>query len=260
MLRAARPRLRLEPCEDRALSAAVTPTAPPDAHPTVQSPATDHDTEADEAAEYANPKGTGSEDRSPGGRMTDPKPATAREYGPTYYPAAPPLPLGPTVAAAPAAVIAPPPIRPAPVLVGMGEPPAAPVVVPPVSATPLPEGAPVVPLDDGDPPTGPPVGAGDQPAGTEPESPPAGPAPFDWPSIDNLDLRLDAAAWANAAGRLLDRLDAALDPLDGESPWARLGYWALTVGAVGVTVELTRHGLRARAPEPEDGPTVRGPR
>src|SRR4051812_45439802 len=38
MLRAARPRLRLEPCEDRALPAGLAPTAPPFAPHAVQSP------------------------------------------------------------------------------------------------------------------------------------------------------------------------------------------------------------------------------
>ena len=77
------------------------------------------------------------------------------------------------------------------------------------------------------------------------------------PFLDNLDLRVDLGGWARTAGELLDVLDGVGSPLDAESPWSKLGYWALAVGTVGVTVELTRQGLRTRSPDTEDGPVGR---
>jgi hypothetical protein len=146
-------------------------------------------------------------------------------------------------------------------MVVSAEGPAAPVVVPPAAPA-VPVSAAVVPPDDepADPPPGPPSGDQDQPAIPETDFPPPGPAPSGFPFIDDLDLHVDLGRWANTATRLLDGLDAVVSPLDGDSPWARLGYWALAVGTVGVTIELTRQGLRTRRPESEDGPTLPGVR
>jgi hypothetical protein len=144
----------------------------------------------------------------------------------------------------------------------VAEGPAAPVIVLPPPALAVPTIAAVVPADDepADPPPGPPSGDRDQPAVPEAEFPSPGPAPSAFPFIDDLDLHVDLAGWTNTATRLLDGLDAVVGPLDGDSPWARLGYWALAVGTVGVTVELTRQGLRTRRPESEAGPTLPGAR
>jgi hypothetical protein len=100
-------------------------------------------------------------------------------------------------------------------------------------------------------PAGPPAALGDPPAVPDGEFPPVGSV---LPSFDDLSLQLNLAGWANAASRLFSGLDAAVGLPDAESPWARLGYWALVIGTVGVTVELTRQGLRAKQPEPGSGP------
>ncbi|MBO0700620.1 MAG: hypothetical protein J2P46_19645, partial [Zavarzinella sp.] len=121
----------------------------------------------------------------------------------------------------------------------------------------------VVASDEGDPADPsvlPPSGPEEPPPGSEAEPPPAGSASPVLPFIGDLELHVDLAGWANAAGELFDGLDAVFSPLDGESPWARLGYWALAVGAVGVTVELTRQGLRKKSPEPGAVPILPGAR
>jgi hypothetical protein len=141
--------------------------------------------------------------------------------------------------------------------------PASPVIVPPPPALPVSVSVAVAHPDDepaDPPPAGPPSGDQDQPAIPEAEFPSPGPTPSDSPLIVDLDLHVDLGRWARTAARLLDGLDAVVSPLDGDSPWARLGYWALAVGTVGVTVELTRQGLRTKRPESEDGPTLRGVR
>src|SRR5262249_23281197 len=144
MFRAARPRLRLEPCEDRALPAAVTPTTPPYAHQSVQSPADSGGTTAyrsDKASEYTNQKSTASNSKSSDGGRKYPEPAEApqaeaAEYAPASLPAAPPLPIGPKIPMGPAVTVPPPSNRPGPAIVVMSEGPVAPVAVPPVPPPP----------------------------------------------------------------------------------------------------------------------------
>ena len=261
MLRTVRLRLRLEPCEDRALPAAVTA----DVHPVIPSP-TEHRATSNEADEYADPKPNRSESGSSGGRMMYPKPAEdpraeALEYARPSLPASPPLPQGPTAQTGPAVIPVAPSIRSRPVVV-MGEGPAAPVAVPLPPAPVVPESAAGVPSEDevdGQPPVA--AGGGqDVPITPEAEVPSVDPIPSEWPLLEDLDLHVNLAGWANSAAHLLDGLDAVLAPLEGESPWARLGYWALAIGTVGVTVELTRQGLRTRLPERNESPTFPGTR
>jgi hypothetical protein len=71
--------------------------------------------------------------------------------------------------------------------------------------------------------------------------------------VDELAVRVELPSeWDQAAVRLLDSLDvSAENALDPESPWARLGCWVVTVAAIGVSIELSRQGLRARRPDAE---------
>jgi len=64
-------------------------------------------------------------------------------------------------------------------------------------------------------------------------------------------VRVDLpAGWDEAAARLLDGLAAAADdPADPETGWVRLGYWVVSVAAVGVAVELSRQAVRGRRPD-----------
>ena len=248
MFRTAR-RLRLEPFEDRFLPSAPVPIAhsPADTAAHASSPAREADSDD---AEYANKS-----------KSDTASPPTARVQVPDYviaaYPAAPPMPAGLTTSKVPAAAPAPPGAAPA---VPAMTPAPAPIVQIPSPPPPAPEQATPPPSDDR-PDDGPidavpvpPVGTGEQPAGSDIEFPPVGGVSSALPFLDNLDLRLNVSDWAEAATRLLDGLDTLVGLPDAESPWARLGYWALVIGTVGVTVELTRQGLRAKEPEPAGGP------
>ncbi len=87
------------------------------------------------------------------------------------------------------------------------------------------------------------------PSGPEAEKPPPSPpAPvIDW--ADDLTAPVDVDGWEQATSRFLDSLETAIQNPDTdipESPWIRLGYWAVSVGAIVLAVELTRQGFRAR--------------
>jgi hypothetical protein len=95
------------------------------------------------------------------------------------------------------------------------------------------------------------------PSGSEADEPLAAPASLLARFVDELAVRVDLPAeWDRAADRLLDSLDTfAGNPLDLESPWVRLGCWVVTVVAIGVSIEMTRQGLRARQPDVEPATT-----
>lgn len=72
----------------------------------------------------------------------------------------------------------------------------------------------------------------------------------------DLPASPDLAEWAVAADQFLDSLGEALE--DSAAPaavWERIGYWAVSVGAVGVALEVARQRLRVRSPNPE-APTL----
>ena len=252
------PRLQLESCEDRSLPSALasTPRPPVDTAHTSTAP----EPAEDEATEYAN-----------SGQLltrTPNRPAeTARTLVPDYivaaYPAIPPMPAEPAAPLTPAVTPPGPPVAPNPVpgAAAIAAAP-SPAIQPPPPPPAIPERAAIAPPDDGpddgpiETPSGSPAGSGDQPAVTDLEFPPVGPVAAGLIGVGDLDLCVNVAGWAATAGRLLDGLDGVADALDGESPWVRLGYWALAIGTVGVTVELTRQGLRARSPDPLQGPTI----
>jgi hypothetical protein len=74
--------------------------------------------------------------------------------------------------------------------------------------------------------------------------------------VDELAVRVDLPEeWDRAAARLLDGLAATAETADPGPDWARLGYWAVSVAAVGVAVEFARQAARARRPEGETGDT-----
>lgn len=256
MLRTAR-RLRLESCEDRSLPSALAPLTRPPTNTAHTSTAAE--SAEDEATEYAN-------SGQPVPRTSNQPTAFARALVPEYvvvaYPAIPPVPTGPAVLTTPAVTPAAPPAVPTigPVVAAIGPPP-APTVPPPPPAPAVHEQAAAVPPDnrpDGGPVESPgsPAGTGDQPAILDGDFPPVGPVSVGLPGIGELDLRVNLAGWTATAGRLLDGLDGVANALDAESPWVRLGYWALAIGTVGVTVELTRQGLRAKPPDPLQGPPL----
>ncbi|WP_439620561.1 hypothetical protein [Gemmata sp.] len=59
-----------------------------------------------------------------------------------------------------------------------------------------------------------------------------------------------------AADQFLDTLGAALaDPTAPVALWERVGYWAVSIGAVGVALEVARQRLRVRSPHTE-APTL----
>jgi hypothetical protein len=261
MLRPAR-RLQLEPCEDRSLPSALVPTTRPPAETAHTSTAAGTESTDDEATEYTNSAKPATQ---PGTGRANLAAEIARALVPDYvvaaYPAIPPMPMGSTAPATPA-VTSPAPAgapTPAPVVAAISPAP-APAVQPPPPAPAIPEQAAVVPADDR-PDDGPvespgyPSGTGDQPAILDAEFPPVGPVVAGL-VIGDLDLRVHLAGWTATAGRLLDGLDAVVDTFDAESPWVRLGYWALAIGTVGVTVELTRQGLRTKPPDPLRGPSL----
>lgn len=65
--------------------------------------------------------------------------------------------------------------------------------------------------------------------------------------LDELTVRLNVGDLERAATQLLDGLDRVLlDGIDSDSPLVRLGYWFGAAAALGIAIELTRHGLRAR--------------
>jgi hypothetical protein len=74
--------------------------------------------------------------------------------------------------------------------------------------------------------------------------------------VEDLAVRVDLpAGWDEAAARLVGGLAAdGEEPPDLESGWVRLGYWVVSIAAVGVGVELTRQATRARRPAAADGP------
>jgi hypothetical protein len=265
MLRVER-RLRLEPCEDRSLPAVLIPAA----HPLTDSPAhvstinspTPLDSNEDEDAEYASAGTSASQPVSEakgGSDLINYLRAAGIAYTVATYPPAPPMPT--ELVAAPALASRVPAssvgAQVAPVVVGN-----APVAVPPTKqpapAATLPERNPMEPPVE-DPshtvPT-PQGGIVEEPPVPDIEVPPAGPTTFSIPFIEDLDLRLNLSAMTETATRLLDGLDTVLSPVDGEPPWIRLGYWTLAIGTVGVAVELTRQGLRAKAPDSEEGPKL----
>ncbi len=70
--------------------------------------------------------------------------------------------------------------------------------------------------------------------------------------VDALVTRIDVDNWKETATRLLDSLESATrDPLAPESPWLRIGYWVVSIGAVGVAVEWARQSTRVRHPHNE---------
>lgn len=251
MLRTAR-RLRLEPCEDRSLPSVPTPTP----HPLpADSPAhvsgSNNSAEPDEDSEYAN--------SAKPGTTTSNQPALVPDYVIAAYPAAPPMPTGSPTPTVPAIATAAPPVSvptaplptPMPTPTGQLPPPSAPPQPP---APPPAEDRP----DDGvidSMPASQSV-TGDQPAASDTEFPPLGPVTSAIPFLENLELRFNVPDMAETVTKLFDGLDAVVGLPDAESPWARLGYWALVIGTVGVTVELTRQSLRARQPEPASGPPL----
>ncbi|HEX3147257.1 MAG TPA: hypothetical protein VHR66_04195 [Gemmataceae bacterium] len=270
MLRAVRRRLLLESCEDRSLPSGLAPNAAPTTSnsPTAHTSATPaKNTDAptdddDDDAEYANDAKSAT--TSEGAEYNTPSPSTERQleyltagpiyYPPSYYPSSPPLPTGPTTPIAAESRVPAASVAPANVVVNVQEvldvsPPQQPPVIRTVAAP-----VPVAPQQDDDsgPPAGPPAATENLPPVSDIESPPVGPVSSGIPVLDDLDIHVNLDGWAQAATRLLNGLDAMTSPLDGESPWVRLGYWALAVGTVGVSIELTRQGLRARSPEPED--------
>ena len=110
-------------------------------------------------------------------------------------------------------------------------------------------------------PTPTPVSAGaESPAVTAPDPPLTSPASALARWVDDLAVRVDLpAGWDEAAARLLDGLAAAADDSsDPESGWVRLGYWIVTVAAVGVAIELSRQARRGRRPDadPETSPAL----
>jgi hypothetical protein len=118
----------------------------------------------------------------------------------------------------------------------------------PVSSAPaaLPESTPELPADP------PPVDEQEQPSIPPSDDSAQQPGPSPATLFDELSVRLDVADWEHAAKRLLDGLDRVLlDGTDTDSPMVRLSYWLGTAAALGVAVELTRHGLRARRPRVE---------
>lgn len=268
-----RRRLRLEFLEDRTLPAAPWPTA--DADP----PASD-DGAADgsdpDAAEYEHPedaaaaRSSGSD--SHGTWYSDERtPATGYRTASEYADAAGDR----TAARVDVAAFAPPP--PAAV------PPAAAATPVPVRSTPRPDGQP--PQAPNPPPAAAPAPVAVAPPADEvvevagrPESDPAAgdksveaPAAVPVPVaaepegassaastvtrlVDELAVRADLpASWDEAADRLLDGLAAATGAVDPGPDWARVGYWAVSVAAVGVAVEFARHAARARRPDAEPG-------
>jgi hypothetical protein len=73
--------------------------------------------------------------------------------------------------------------------------------------------------------------------------------------VDDLAVLVELpAGWDEAAARLLGGLAAAAnDPADPETGWVRLGYWVVSIAAVGVAVELSRQALRGRRPDADPG-------
>jgi hypothetical protein len=257
MLRTAR-RLRLESCEDRSLPSALasTPRPPVDTAHTSTAP----EPAEDEATEYAD-------SGQPLTRTPNRPAETARALVPDYvvaaYPAIPPIPAEPGAPPTPAVTPPGPPVAPNPVpgtaaIAAAASPAIQPAPPPPA----IPERAAVAPPDDGpddgpiEAPSGFPAGSGDQPAVADLEFPPVGAVSAGVLGVGELDLCVNLAGWSATAGRLLDGLDAVPHALDAESPWVRLGYWVLAIGTVGVTVELTRQGLRPKPPDPLQGPAI----
>lgn len=243
------PRLRLELWEDRSLPAAGLYVNTPPIDPAQLSHRA-AGAEPDDDAEYATASQPGSK-TSP----ADAAYAQVVAYIAETYPAIPPTPASPAPPS-PAALPGTPTATPAPVVTAVPVPPPpapAPTPTPPAQAAVPPAGD---DADDGaeEPPPTPPAPAEDPPVVSDTAFSPAGLVNF--PPLDDPSLRADVGRWAASVGRLLDGLDVGAGLPDAESPWARLGYWALTVGAVGVSVELTRQGLRARRPEPVDGPPL----
>jgi hypothetical protein len=255
MLRTAR-LLRLEPCEDRSLPSVPTPISHPPADSTAHVSSPNNPAEPDEASEYANSANPGATTSNPPGQVG---PALVPDYVIAAYPSAPPMPTVATPSTLPVIAAPAPPASipvvplplPAPTLAGLVPPPPA---TPPPPAPPPPEDHSVDGAIDSVP--APQAATGDQPAASDTEFPPTGPVTSAIPFLENLDLRFNVADLAETATRLFDGLDAVVGLPDAESPWARLGYWALVVGTVGVAVELTRQGLRAKQPEPAGGPQL----
>jgi hypothetical protein len=255
MLRTAR-LLRLEPCEDRSLPSVPTPTPHPPANNPAHVSSSNNPAEPDEASEYANSANAGA---TASNQPAADGPALVPDYVIAAYPAAPPM---PTVATIPTLPVTSPPALPASIPVVPSPVPAPTLagLVPPPPATPQPP-APPPPEErsvDGaiDSVPAPPAATGDQPAASDTEFPPIAPVTSAIPFLENFDIRFNISDMAETATRLFDGLDAVVCLPDAESPWARLGYWALVIGTVGVTVELTRQGLRAKQPEPAGGPPL----
>jgi hypothetical protein len=287
----ARRRLRLEFLEDRALPAGQPPAGGSDtdlsADPSPASEASEYRAEYTPAVSESGPTRTPPDgDAAKGGvAYTEDAPAPgkgvvvsperdaeAAEYARTITPAttvttpaAPPavpttthLTPEPAVALVNAQVVT-APISPGPAVPqppGFVAPP-LPVVAGP-SASPAPTNTAAETADPEQPPTPTPTpvsARAESPAVAVPEPPPLSPAAALARFVDDLAVRVDLpAGWDEAAAHLVDGLTAAADDLaDPEAGWTRLGYWAVSLAAVGVAVELSRQAARGR--RPADGPS-----
>jgi len=283
MARAANRSLRLEPCEDRALLAAITPVIDQSSEIVAHAPAASasHRVSYPQAnasgddSEYGTQARGTSNPSKPSYDRSDPSTeystgqrnyklssaedarAEPSEYARTSLPAAPPMPVGivaPEAAASDSPVAAGAPVSTSPVVVQPGPAPSVPVPPPPPTPPTPPSnwGSGVAPTGD-DPTDSSPVparGPEEPPTESEPEETPAGSPNVVHLIVGDLDLQVDLSGWATTAGKLLEGLDAVFNPPDDEFSWARLGYWALAVGAVGVTVELARQLPRKSPADP----------
>jgi hypothetical protein len=256
-------RLRVEPLEERWLPAAsVAPVRPP--APEVSSVAsTQAETKQDES-EYANGMDDDEQDAT---RGTTTSAAKSDEYKLTqnarfenpyffnnhYYAVVaippPPAPVLPTGGAVGTSAIESRTVSGPADQVSSPIPDEHSAVVPTSAAadshplTGVPESIPEMPADP------PPVDEQEIP--TTPPADESTPQPGPTPAslLDDLPISLSVAEWEHAAKQLLDGLDRVLiDATDLDSPIVRLGYWIGTAAAVGVAIELTRHGVRARRP------------
>ncbi len=72
------------------------------------------------------------------------------------------------------------------------------------------------------------------------------------PWSEEFVAKVDVDSWEQSATQLLEGLEsAARDPGETESLWVRIGYWAVSIGAVGLAIELTRQGFRVRSTNPD---------
>jgi hypothetical protein len=263
MIRVAFHRLRVEPLEERWLPAAsVAPVRPPISQTgsaaSTQAEATNNASEYENGADGDEHYATTSAGESPSEyKSSRNQLSNARFENPYFFnnryyavvaippPPAPAVPAKGTVDASatePRIVSRPPDQVSSPV---SDDQPAVPISAPSEShpLPSIPEPAPEMPpdpppVDEQEVPTTPP---------TEESMPQPGATPAEL--LDDLTVRLRAGELEQAARRLLDGLDRVIaNVTDLDSPWVRLGYWIGTAAAVGVAIELTRHGLRTRRP------------